>query len=245
MSEITLVSVNIERSKHLGQVIPFLKGRAPEVTAIQECMERDVPLLQETLQAECAYTPLCMFTGRSDEEGGVYGQAIFSRLPIHVTSSEHYGGEKEPLKIFHDKDTLEDIVRVARVLTSVEVEKEGSRFRIATTHFTWSPHGEVTPLQRQDLAALLPILEKLGEVVLTGDFNAPRGRGTWNTIAGKYKDNIPLKYTSSIDGAFHRAGNLPYVVDGLFTTPEYVASNVELHSGLSDHMAVTATISKL
>jgi endonuclease/exonuclease/phosphatase family metal-dependent hydrolase len=104
--------------------------------------------------------------------------------------------------------------------------------------------GDVTEKQTQDLKALLAILEKIPEFVLTGDFNAPRGRETGDTIAAKYKDNIPEHYTSSID-PMHRAGELPYVVDGIFTTPQYLASNVELHLGVSDHKAVTATIAKI
>ena len=79
---------------------------------------------------------------------------------------------------------------------------------------------------------------------ICGDFNAPRGRPTWDAIAAKYKDNIPEHYKSSID-AMHRAGALPYLVDGIFTTPGYRADNVELHEGISDHKAITATITKL
>jgi hypothetical protein len=33
-----------------------------------------------------------------------------------------------------------------------------------------------------------------------------------------------------------------YVVDGLFTTPEYKATDVGLVDGVSDHMAIVATI---
>jgi endonuclease/exonuclease/phosphatase family metal-dependent hydrolase len=87
-------------------------------------------------------------------------------------------------------------------------------------------------------------LSGLPDFILTGDFNAPRGRATWDTLAAKYKDNIPARYTSSIDPS-HRAGESPYVVDGIFTTPEYEARNVELHEGISDHKAVTATVVKV
>jgi len=134
---------------------------------------------------------------------------------------------------------------VAKVLTSVEIEKGGATFRVATTHFTWSEKGEASDLQKEDLGKLFPLLEGLREFVLCGDFNAPRGRTTFDAIAAKYKDNIPLEYTTSIDGSMHRAGNLPYMVDGLFTTPEYQASNVALNSGVSDHLAITATIHKI
>jgi hypothetical protein len=34
------------------------------------------------------------------------------------------------------------------------------------------------------------------------------------------------------------------MVDGLFSTPGYLVSDVELHSGVSDHMAITANVAK-
>jgi|GEM_PF-5115909 hypothetical protein len=34
------------------------------------------------------------------------------------------------------------------------------------------------------------------------------------------------------------------MVDGVFSTPEYEVSNVQLHSGVSDHLAITGDISK-
>jgi hypothetical protein len=47
---------------------------------------------------------------------------------------------------------------------------------------------------------------------------------------------------TSIDPKLHRAGALQLMVDGLFTTPGYEASDVMLHTGVSDHCAITARI---
>ncbi len=60
-----------------------------------------------------------------------------------------------------------------------------------------------------------------------------------------YTDNIPSCYTTSIDPHLHRAGALDLLVDVLFTTPKYRASDVRLVSGLSDHMAVAGNIEKI
>ena len=38
---------------------------------------------------------------------------------------------------------------------------------------------------------------------------------------------------------------LGLMVDGLFTTPKYIASNVKLEPGVSDHMAIVANIEKV
>ena len=241
MPSVSLVSVNVERSKHLELVLPFLEARKPDV-CVQECMERDIETFQKVIGREYVFTPLCLFGEREDEQGGLYGQAIFSLHPFSSRMATYYGGQYKPLSTFLG-DTLENIAQLAKALTTAEFEKENQRFCIATTHFTWSQGGETTDAQRTDLRALFALLEKTPELILAGDFNAPRGREIWGTIAGKYKDNVPVTYTSSID-PMHRAAPLQYVVDGLFTTPEYVASDVELRFGVSDHAAITATILK-
>lgn len=250
MASIKLVSLNIERSKHLDLVVPFLKAQKPEIATIQECMDRDIPILEEALGAKCFYAPLCEFKERADEPRGVYGQAIFFKYPFTSTREEYYSGSRDALYLFGDDKEVE-INQVARALSVVEFEKEDAQFRIATTHFTWSPDGSVTDLQRQDLAALCNLLDGLDEFVLSGDFNAPRGKEIFDTLAARYRDNIPPQYLTSIDANFHRNGKIrpgdfvDKMVDGLFTTPKYIASNVELHAGVSDHMAITATITKL
>ena len=81
-------------------------------------------------------------------------------------------------------------------------------------------------------------------MVLTGDFNAPRGGTIFDLLARTWQDCIPQDVTTSIDPVLHRAGALTLMVDGLFTTPHYHATEVQLHTGLSDHQAITASISR-
>ena len=51
-----------------------------------------------------------------------------------------------------------------------------------------------------------------------GDMNVPRGNETFNRLAEKYKDNIPLEYKTSIDQNLHRVKGLQVMVDGLYYT---------------------------
>jgi endonuclease/exonuclease/phosphatase family metal-dependent hydrolase len=149
------------------------------------------------------------------------------------------------------EDTEEEIAHIARALTSARLRVRGEVLDIATTHFTWSVEGLVTPTQTKDLDSLLTLLCDMPEFILTGDFNAPRGRKTFDTLAQRYKDNIPSQYKTSIDIALHRAGKtrghelVDKMVDGLFTTPAYRVHDVVLHTGVSDHMGITARITKL
>jgi endonuclease/exonuclease/phosphatase family metal-dependent hydrolase len=242
MASIKLVSINIERSKHLDAVAELIRTQKPDVVTLQECMERDLPFWEEVVGMGYFFTPQSIFGARHGEAEGLEGQVIFARNIIS-SGFEYYAGEYDPIYRTTD-DKVADIIRIAKALSHVVLEHEGGKFCVATTHFTWSPGGKVTELQLTDLASLLAKLEKLPDVILTGDFNAPRGRKTWDTLAAKYKDNVPQEYTSSID-PMHRAGPLPYVVDGVFTTPEYSVSNVELHEGVSDHKAISATITRL
>jgi hypothetical protein len=98
--------------------------------------------------------------------------------------------------------------------------------------------------QMNDLGRLLDIFANLKDFVFSADLNAPRGLLVFDTIAKKYKDNIPKEYDTSIDQNLHRVKGLKLMVDGLFSTSTYKASNVKLVDGLSDHMAIVAEIAK-
>ncbi len=171
---------------------------------------------------------------------GVSGDAILSRLPLIRFSEEYYHNTKDPLP--HHTPGVPG--STASSLLMAEVEKEGELFRIGTTHFTWADGGGTNDMQKEHLVKLFALLDAKGEFVLTGDFNAPRGGEIFSAFAAKYADNIPPHITTSIDGSLHRAGPLPYMVDGIFSTPEYKVSDVVLHEGLSDHYGFTATISR-
>ncbi len=132
-----------------------------------------------------------------------------------------------------------------QMLAFCEVEKEGTVFKIYNTHFTWTADGEPDDLQRNDMQSMLRILKAAGEFILCGDFNVPRGGELFGLLAEHYKDNVPPHYTTSIDGDLHRRGQLNRMVDGMFSTPGYVVSDFEMVSGVSDHRALVATVSKI
>ena len=131
-----------------------------------------------------------------------------------------------------------------RVVGIAEVEVSGSRFIICNTHFTWTPDGKTDQYQLEDLPKLLSILEHVGEFVLCGDFNAPRGKEIFDELARRYTDNVPPRFTSSIDGTRHKHGALHIVVDGIFSTSPYVIRDFSMVHGVSDHCALTATVTR-
>ncbi len=250
---LTLVQLNIESSKHLEAILPFLKAQSPDLITLQELMEPDVATFEKELGM------LSMFVPMAVQNGAPQGVGIFSKTTFISSHISQYGGiftDEIPVYIHDETDRSRSYNTSKFVLLTAEVEKDGDIFKIATTHFPVSVGGKTSDFQRQDLARLLPLLEKEGELVLAGDFNAPRGGEIFSAIAGKYKDNIPLECVMSLDVNLHRAGRerlennakeigmKGFMVDGIFSTPGYEVSNVEMHSGLSDHLAFTADISK-
>ena len=240
-ASLKLICLNIEKDKHLDRVIPSLISERPDVFCVQEIYESSVLKIAGALTStEHIYAPM---TGRPKEQPPeIQGLAIFSRVPIRKRAVKYYVGTPAtvPDSVEGDPSTYNFN---NRMVVACDVEKDGEIFRIATTHFTWTSDSQPTDEQRQDMRTMLDALEEMGEFALCGDFNVPRGGEMFSLIAAKYKDDIPLRYSSSLDPELHRAGHLPIMVDGLFTTPGYMASDVHLEFGISDHAAIIATIS--
>jgi endonuclease/exonuclease/phosphatase family metal-dependent hydrolase len=240
---IKLVSLNIEMSKHLGTVLSFLEKQQPDIFCAQEILERDINRFVKALGgAEYVFAP----TLRHMETQGnpIAGEAIFSRLRVVRKDTVYYVGNENEIPEILPSAEEGEIGDINCALVTMTVEKEGGLFTIGTTHFTWSPDGESSMSQRVHMKELLGILKAREEFILAGDFNAPRGKEIFGRIADMYKDNVPARYTSSIDGTLHRAGQLNLMVDGLFSTPQYAVSNVDMVCGLSDHCALVAIVSR-
>jgi endonuclease/exonuclease/phosphatase family metal-dependent hydrolase len=240
--KISLACVNIEMSEHLDEVCEFLSRRKPEVVCIQELCEPDIERLAAALDdAAYVFAPM---TRRTDASI-VMGIAVFSRLAITQKFILPYRGSPEIVPHFDATNAATKNKTQNHLIVACDVEKGGALLRIGTTHFTWTPDGHPDDVQRRDLKVLLNQLDTLNEFVICGDFNFPRGGELFAIMSDRFKDNIPTRYTTSIDPNLHRAGALELMVDGLFSTPDYVVSDVKLHSGVSDHCAITCVISRV
>jgi len=239
---VKLISLNIEKERHLDRVEDFLRSQPADLVCLQELVESSIPRLAGAFGAGIArYVPM---KRRLSEESPprVQGIGVFSRVPIDV-GVRYYNSYADAVPDSAKGDPTTYNVS-NRPLVVCDVKKAGQDFRIVTTHFTWTPDGQASELQWTDMRAMMSVLEELGEFVLCGDLNAPRGGKIFSMLAEKYTDNIPPEYISSLDPDLHRAGHLRLMVDGLFTTPAYRASEVRLQFGVSDHAAIIAEISK-
>jgi endonuclease/exonuclease/phosphatase family metal-dependent hydrolase len=230
------ISVNIERRKHLARIKKLLEAEQPDVLCLQEVMEIDVAALAAAGGfAHHAFCTMGQVNMPNENTAGHMGVAILSKQPQTNASQHYYYGGGRPSTVFD----LENKLATQRYMLLVATVA-GKRF--ATTHMLVTPRGSVTPEQTEALAALIKLLEMLNPDVLSGDFNAPRGRATFDKLASIYTDNIPPEYTSSIDPTLHRAAPIDFVVDGLFTKPPFAAHNVRLIEGVSDHKAIIAEL---
>lgn len=236
-----LISVNIAGHKFIDRVIPFLASAAADVICLQEVFERDFNVLKEKLNMSGDFVAMTLITEASQTltgSVGILGIGVLTKLQARDAQKLYYYGDGEnvPVKADNQKD-------IYRVLLHAILSKGAEKFAVGTTHFTWTPDGEADDLQREHLKGLLKILDTIPEIILCGDFNAPRRREIFSALAKRFRDNIPQEYETSLDGDLHYAGpQLKVMVDGLFTTPEYRAEKVELVNGVSDHCAIVANI---
>lgn len=235
-----LMSLNLERSRHLGRVLPFLENKRPDVVCLQEVMTCDLEKLGAASGLE--HRMMAPMTQHPHEVGrGPHGLAILSRYPLLKRYELVYAGSGDGGELF-DRSNLDSKLNSSRyVVALATVETATEKFSFGTTHFPWTPDGKPRDFQ---FDSAQKITEELADnrIILTGDFNAPRGGPIFASFANQWKDWIPLEIKTSIDPRLHRAGALELMVDGLFTSEHYRVEDVELYTGLSDHQAILASI---
>src|SRR3989344_3284179 len=154
-AQLKLACINIEKSKHLDGVTKFLLESDFEVVCVQEMFQRDIERLTAAFpEATCQFAPMTLRATENPPE--VLGVGIFSRLPVKKRNTLYYHGHPESLP--ESSQLLGNFNESNRVLLSCDIEKDGLTFRVCTTHFTWTPDGEATKLQHDDMAALLNVL---------------------------------------------------------------------------------------
>jgi endonuclease/exonuclease/phosphatase family metal-dependent hydrolase len=228
-----LISLNIEGRKHLPEVLSFLTRERPDIACLQEVYEDDLPRLTEGLGMSTVFAAM-----RLRPDAAAHGNAILSRLPIRRHEVIPYMKQSPAYSFFVPGTEEEKALSQEFNLLSADIEMNGTLLKVITTHFPWTADGRATDFQREALVAMLQKLSLMGDFALCGDFNAPRGGEIFAAIAQEYTDNVPASYTTSIDPGLHRAGPLPYMVDGMFSTEGIEIRDVSMKSGISDHCAL-------
>lgn len=239
------LSCNIEGNKHFERIMPLLQREAADVVALQEVFECDLEeLRQASGLAQVVFYPQATITEPNDHLPlrGPWGVAVFAN-ELHGIEYCYYVGHENGQTAVFDNDHPSQIDRVA---LTVKARVNGQDFQVCTVHFTWSGEGAVSDEQRRDYAILQGFLQHFDELLLCGDLNTPRDYEIWDDLARKYVDNIPATVQTTIDKHLHKSGlDIRLVIDALFTSRHYRASNVRVLPGTSDHMAVVAEVERV
>lgn len=232
-----LLCLNAELGVHSEAIEMLLTEEQPDIACFQEIKPDMVERWKNDFFKEGVYAP--MVSEQSQPFGG-WGVAIMSNMQLGCIDNQDYDAFKEDYPEFK----LSRSERPRATLLSVKLPDTNS-LTIATTHFTWSPGGKVTDQQQVNFERLLKCLKGKNPLLLCGDFNAPRHREIYTRLSQEFRDEIPASWESTIDPQFHRAGPLPYVVDGLFTRGPVTISGCRKVCGVSDHCAIIANLHQI
>ena len=241
-----LATLNIEHGRHLPELFEFISKEQPDILCLQEVFALDVELIKNKLRYIGFFSPTTNFTeshGYAVDSRGIWGQMIMLRLGLvedninNMVQEHYYTGSRQDVSKFNNPESINHVLQVVRV------KKDGRPYTIGNTHFTWSAMGQASKLQRQHFQALQQFLDLYPEMLLCGDFNAPRGGEIFQLFTKYFTDNLPPDIQTTIDKNFHYSGrDLKLAVDNIFSTPNYQLSNVRVICGLSDHCAVIGLV---
>lgn len=234
MPKFSVLTINIEQKKHLDRLVPFLVQERPDIICLQEIYHDDFEVLKNKLSYNGVHANRVEYYGTP----GYEGMAVLTKFEIKSHKIIPYDNYTHLIPEFIGRL----VTRPATALMALELEIENRNYWLGNTHFTWSFGGEITEEQRTNMRTLLKLIEQFPNLILCGDFNTPRGHELYDSLASQLQDNVPKQATSTIDGQYHRAGQLNLVVDGLFTSHQYQTLDSKLICGLSDHCGVFANL---
>lgn len=246
-----LISLNIERSRHLHErVLPFLRAEAPDALCLQELCACDIPAIEDLFGQRVLYAPLTQhpYPNIGDTAREIEGVGLIAKQPLENPTVVFTNGRPYPVPMMEFIITPQgQHTPVPSTLNQAVVSATVGGVRFQTTHLIVTPGGTSTPYQREHAARVIAHAQtehtQFGPTVLCGDFNAPRGRETWAMLAEALHDNTDPSWGTTLDPDLHRAGPLPYVVDGMFSLGQINLSPIRLQFGVSDHAALITTLS--
>jgi endonuclease/exonuclease/phosphatase family metal-dependent hydrolase len=234
---IKLLTLNIQEDRHLDRVCAAIAEHRPDIVCLQEVLEPACARLAATGPYDVRFAS----SGRLPKHGEEYnwGVAVLSRVPVRSQTASYYADDLQFRVLREPNDPR-------RVVVVTELEHQGQPYRIATTHFTWSPDGQINEAQRADFSRLEQVLAPYPDYLLCGDFNAPRGREMFSKFVDQLGliDHLPTDVTSTLDPQFHRAPSLKLVVDTIFSTRHYRLTDVRVLEGISDHKGIVALVDR-
>lgn len=226
----------MEKYRHIKRVLPVLAATDLDVICMQEVPEDMVGRIAERFHASAFYRSLWKTWCEEFQEERSFGLAVFVRHGAAV----HYDEFS-----YHTASSTDQPCPQDRIVQYITVEKDSVLYRIGNTHFTWTPDALPNFEQYRDMSALLEVIgDRIADndLILCGDFNAPRGGVIWRKLSLYLHDNIPPHLLTTLDQEYHRASPIFLVVDGMFTSNHYCVTDIEVVGGISDHMLIAGKV---
>lgn len=238
---LSFVQLNIESNYHLDRVAAILESQ-PDVVCLQEVFKVNLKEFAKKYGYNYCFSPCTILNSSEGKFAplGEWGVAILTKLPQFNTSECYYAKNRDDVK-----PEINPPSDFPRTLLSTSISYQGKNYNFATTHFTWAMPEVADQVQAKDLKVFMNCVEDKESLVLSGDFNAPRGGIVQTTIAKKYNYHIPPSVNTTIDNELHRAAPLYFVIDHLFASRDYKVSDVIVATSYSDHCAIFANIEKI
>lgn len=236
---LTIVNINCEMHRHLDTILPFLEKTEPDIVCLQEVYEHDVVHFAHATNSTSFFAPNAIYYTE-----GIAGDA--QELGVGYLTNDQTA-KAETVDYFRADTPLEFAnpthgYNWRRSLIVVHETRAQVPFHLATTHFTWTPHGDPDDAQRVSQQILMKKLSSYEDVLLVGDLNAPRGGEIYKTFTREYTDHVPQDYTTSIDMNLHRAGDVGLVVDHVLSRGTVPVRSVAYRFGVSDHAAIVIEV---
>lgn len=249
--ETTEIKVFQLNTCHIGRkyglfedILKCIDKEKPDVVLLQEVFEGSLEKIGNALGGQIVFSRMCrMSLTDREEEAENWGLAIGSRHPLFGVREDYYHRDKEASNTL----VLNGELYTTNLLLQAQLEVGSARFNFGTTQFTYVKGAKVSDEQIKDFAKLAAILDRAPDIVLTGDFNSPRGysHSIFDSLAKRYKDNIPEDVETTLDSGVRPKIKWKYVIDGFFTSRHYAVEKIRMAQGLSDHRGILGEVQKV
>jgi len=260
-----IIHLNIERSKHIDNVLKLLKEEKPDIVCFQEAMISDIKNIALKLNYQTAFAPRFLIKNNDGEDQE--GSAILSKYSILKIKNYKYN-DKLPVNVpvySEDEPISKKNVRPKNrflfnynLLTASIKNSEGKKITVATTHFPVVDHSapgladhelgsikDINELEHADiyLERLISNIRLLNDpLIFTADLNNARGEYVYDALAHELVDIVPNSIQSTIDPKLHRKSGLKLVVDTMMTSFNVSVKKFRIIEGISDHKALISLI---
>lgn len=252
----------------LEQTRAYLKRLAvgeesrPDVMCLQDIPFRDLPLFEWAPYVTFAPMTNHLINGQRAVVGIAVASCYFmTDITHHITWGN--GNLKDLQGVDCNNQRAVPTAEGDRVIDSTEdrvvicatIVKDGVEYNIATTHGFWARGGGVNDAKRSSTIRLRDALVHeavcRGGLVFAGDLNCARSGEIYNMLTNTLHDCMPIEIDNTLDPdhPFVRKGG-KVVNDYVMTcdighgSKTYDVSDVTLRSGVSDHCALSAMISR-